>query len=443
VISFLSVREICRGISNKNTLYTFLFVLLHQSSIAFSIFASVMVSGYILEINQYYEALKLWVFLYIVAMILPHIIGYFSDVYKEKWLSESLSRFWQSATTRYQSCTDSRTVDHTLGVYVSQGKSAISDFIGYAFWGMSSGLNFFLSLLMITAFIDWRFFVSVMISVLLILGFNKTISSHLEKNAVTTHKAGSSLTSTLSTIHDNVHFGSSVNALAYQTRFEEGKAKYLGLRIKEAVFRYKALLVSSLLALAPTSCVLLFIFTSSSVPMEVKVASIVNLTRIYHLLNSASDIVSLLISFPSIKGQLSVMTCFSKRKSLYQPQWNIAILKDNESVDTVNLTQAQEGRFRVVGENGSGKTSFLRHLCAKNDYLYFNPSKRLLWPWDDSAILSDGMYSAKSIQWLLENSSGHLILDEWDAFLDLENTKKIGALIDSYADSRVIIEVRQ
>ncbi|OOE56155.1 hypothetical protein BZG10_01615, partial [Salinivibrio kushneri] len=82
MISFLSVREICRGISNKNTLYTFLFVLLHQSSIAFSIFASVMVSGYILEINQHYEALKLWVFLYIVAMILPHIIGYFSDVYK-------------------------------------------------------------------------------------------------------------------------------------------------------------------------------------------------------------------------------------------------------------------------------------------------------------------------------------------------------------------------
>lgn len=68
-----------------------------------------------------------------------------------------------------------------------------------------------------------------------------------------------------------------------------------------------------------------------------------------------------------------------------------------------------------------------------------------MYPWEKDAPinLSDGQYSKHCVLWLLSNTDGPLLLDEWDAFLDIENCKELNKKIEEAAKSRLIIEVRQ
>lgn len=448
-MKFESVRSIALSMFNKHAWLAISFANIHQLSIAISVYASVQI---IYEVNNVgFDSIdfKLWAVVYLTCMVLPYCVSYFSDMSRESWLCSALGDFWSAATTIYGSCTNKTDTDNIKGVLVSQGKETIINFIGYSFHSISALLNFSLSLLVISVVLDYRFALSVLVSSLFIAAYKMYISKRMEWLSETRNTQGSILTKKLSAIHENYHHGSSINRESFKSDTRLSTEAYLSSRMNEARSKYAAMLITSLFSLLPTTSLVVFLLFSPQIDAAIKLGTVVNLTRIYHLLASANELVSIIILLPNIKGQLRILTKFSDAKAPFKMETHTIELKDNQThkpVSTKELKAYHNGYLSVIGSNGSGKTTFLKDYQRDAGGLYFNPSYRVCWPWEselDRENLSDGEYTKKCLEWLINHTQETLLLDEWDAFLDKNNKAELKEKIKSGSKTRLILQVRQ
>ena len=138
---------------------------------------------------------------------------------------------------------------------------------------------------------------------------------------------------------------------------------------------------------------------------------------VYHLMHDTS-----------LKGISVYETATSEE---IQPKELIAKLRDGEI--TV-------GRYTITGNNGSGKSSFLKIVKgAVEDSILMTPETNFL---DSNSDLSTGQVRIKEIEGVFSSSPSILMLDEWDANLDDENYKKIDIVLNNASKRGVVIEVR-
>ncbi|MEZ8657332.1 hypothetical protein AB6D60_25785 [Vibrio splendidus] len=445
-MKFDSLKNLVIGLTNKYSYLSIFFAFLHQISIAVSVYASVKIIYASSTSGYSSEEFKFWATTYVLCMILPYCLSYFSDIYKEKWLCDSLSNFWDSSSKKYKLCTSRIKKDKVLGVFVTQGKEAIVEFVNYSFYSISSLLNFGLSLFVISLALDYRFFISVLLSAVLVLIINRFVSGSMESLSKDRVEKGSTLTNQLSNIHDNYHNGSVINSDSFESEKDSKSEFYLKSRLREARYKYRVMLLTSFCSLIPTTFLVLFLLFSPEVDDLIKLGIVINLTRVYHLLNSANDLISIYVSLPNIKGQLKVICFFSDEdESSNNTQTNIYILDENDRViSNENLAEKENGLFSIKGRNGSGKTTYLLGYQSSIDGLYFNPAYRLSWPeCEDRDRLSDGQYSKACLEWLLSKTDKTLLLDEWDAFLDQQNKAEMSELIFNESKKRKILQVKQ
>ncbi|MCA2017232.1 ABC transporter ATP-binding protein [Vibrio tritonius] len=448
-MEFRNSKEIAFDLFNANSLIAVLLILVHQSLIAFSVYSSVQIV-YALDHYGFDSAeFRLWLLSYVACMTLPHGIAYFSDVYEERWLCSCFNLFWDSAAKKYQQCTERTQRDKVLGTFVTQGKESITSYVRYCLESWATFLNFFLSLLVISFTLDYRFIFTVMISILLVGIVQHWVSRTMEHLAIERTQAGANVTNELASIHDNVHNGSPVNYQSFLSTKKVKVTRYLTARMSEAKYKYKVYFIISMCSLLPTISFMVWMLANHEVSDSIKFALVINLTRIFYLLNSATGLITIVISFPNMKGQIKLLEVFSRpvEKHLFEHS-RVSII--DESVAQVEsqekLLHANHGLYSVRGPNGSGKTTFLMSLREQTGAYYFNPRYRLSWPWggdEQQADLSDGQYSRACLEWLINETTDNLLLDEWDAFLDSTNTNYIESLIKHSQHQRKIVQVRQ
>ncbi|WP_446442274.1 ATP-binding cassette domain-containing protein [Psychrobacter sp. 1176_08] len=113
-----------------------------------------------------------------------------------------------------------------------------------------------------------------------------------------------------------------------------------------------------------------------------------------------------------------------------------------------NSTQLpKKGRVTLIGSNGVGKSCML--LTLKDHYqeqAYYLPAKHNLYfnyKTDQTHKGSTGQQLIKQIQEIREDDQSTVVmLDEWDAHLDKENTQIIDQYLDELAQTRLVIDVR-
>lgn len=434
---------------NRYSLFTLSFITLHQLAIAMSVYASVNIIYAVNDAGFESSDFKLWCIIYLLCMVFPYGIAYFSHLFRAKWLCAALSSFWSSAAIQYGHCTDKNDTDNIKGVLVTQGKETIEDTIDYSYYSLDCLLNFGFSLLVVSIILDYRFFLSILVSSIFIVAYKTYISLKMERLSETRANNGSIVSKKLSSIHENYHHGSSVNIDNFKNDISANTKLYLTSRMSEEKSKQAAMLITSLCSLIPTSALVVYLLFSPTIDSAIKLGIVVNLTRIYHILASANELVSMFILLPNIKGQLKILTKFNNLK----PPFNIetpAVEVKNHNTDKMitsrELTTCSHGLLSIIGRNGSGKTSYLRNYQREIGGLYFNPSYRVSWPWGadgERDNLSDGEYTKRCLEWLVSNTTETLLLDEWDAFLDKTNTEHMEALIASESNKRLILQVRQ
>lgn len=109
-------------------------------------------------------------------------------------------------------------------------------------------------------------------------------------------------------------------------------------------------------------------------------------------------------------------------------------------VNNIISHKSHGGRYLIKGANGSGKSSLLKLI--KNilpDSIMLSPN--ILFSLNENS-LSTGQMQLEQLYQILQSEVPCLLLDEWDANLDLVNTQHIDQLIDEKSRNCLIIEVR-
>ncbi|MGI9279241.1 MAG: hypothetical protein ACR2PX_06375 [Endozoicomonas sp.] len=109
-------------------------------------------------------------------------------------------------------------------------------------------------------------------------------------------------------------------------------------------------------------------------------------------------------------------------------------------LEQVIKKKINKGRYRVSGKNGSGKTSYLKHIkmLLPNAWLYQTNIDLL---GKKSRKKSTGEIQLKNLEHIFSCNNDFLLLDEWDANLDFNNTQKVESLIKKHSQTSLIIEV--
>ncbi|AJC68391.1 ATP-binding cassette domain-containing protein [Dickeya zeae] len=120
---------------------------------------------------------------------------------------------------------------------------------------------------------------------------------------------------------------------------------------------------------------------------------------------------------------------------------NNSSLSVREFIGYISHGCASPGRYRVEGPNGSGKSSILKLIKKMTD------DSVLLGPENSIGIVdvkgSTGQKHRENINRLLSDDDIFiLLLDEWDANLDANNTMVFDKILNDISHDKVVIEVR-
>jgi ABC-type transport system involved in cytochrome bd biosynthesis fused ATPase/permease subunit len=108
--------------------------------------------------------------------------------------------------------------------------------------------------------------------------------------------------------------------------------------------------------------------------------------------------------------------------------------------DLLDVT-LQNGRYVVTGPNGSGKSSYLKQLMTQStDAIFIGPDNSLLLPEDDGR--STGEKVSDMLSMILQDAPRLVLLDEWDANLDVKRRSTFNDHIELMSKTRIVVEVR-
>jgi ABC-type bacteriocin/lantibiotic exporter with double-glycine peptidase domain len=212
-------------------------------------------------------------------------------------------------------------------------------------------------------------------------------------------------------------------------------------------------LALALISLLPTTYLIVNAVESKSAEPVLVAAIIVNLTRIFHILNSLSGLVNQVLDFAAMHARMRVMMSpelkFGAPPDLpAKPCGDISIngapVREYMSVVEA-VRRSAHGRFTIRGANGSGKSTLLHVLKqVLSDDAILVPSHHGKLRWCSDAIAQST--GQRAVGQLLEISrhpnAKYLLLDEWDANLDVSNTKAVNDTLETLSRHKVVVEIR-
>jgi ABC-type bacteriocin/lantibiotic exporter with double-glycine peptidase domain len=113
------------------------------------------------------------------------------------------------------------------------------------------------------------------------------------------------------------------------------------------------------------------------------------------------------------------------------------------SIDALYNFLTTPNRITIRGENGVGKSTLLKHLKDKTGGYYLPAKPTLSFECPNWQTLSTGEQILVALKEACSNNNFEklILLDEWDANLDLANREKISRIIDELSQKRTIVEV--
>jgi ABC-type multidrug transport system fused ATPase/permease subunit len=238
----------------------------------------------------------------------------------------------------------------------------------------------------------------------------------------------------------------------HKERDSVGRAFYTASNRLEALRQSGNVLLAAA-SLGPTIFLIVVIASSEARDPAIIAALIVSLTRIFLIVNSLSTLVHRVLDYSSLHARVRVLLDAHtglRDCTEYIINGSINISVNGTTVRDIDqgkhlISPNRQGRFTVTGSNGSGKSTFL--LSLKQQYgatCFLLPSNYFDLCWEkDCRSLSTGQRLIEHLAEIFRiEKITHIALDEWDANLDVDNTRKIDEILRTLSTKKVIIEVR-
>ena len=437
----------------RATLPCLLLVVIHQSTVACStIFLTDTIARF--EAGQeYFRELCL----YLAAMAVPYIPGCLSFVMLQRWINESHGSLVDEFTTEVienrPNYRNDSLRESVTAVLARNSFPVLKDYISFIHDLASFSLNSILSIIVIVALLPSQlaggYCLSLALCVFIIIGLQKSIAT-VSSDCEYAYLGYSGI---LSRIWPNVALGNSHNESIWRTQRESTGNAFYAASNRLEVLRQLGNVLLAAASLGPTIFLIASIVGNGAAEESVIAALIVSLTRIFLILNSLSSLVYRILDYASLHARISVLLDARSVLSTVKvepPAVPVDISVNGQSVRDIShvnrmISGKKCGRFTITGSNGSGKSTALLELkqeLGAASFLLLADHSNLAWRNDDRS-LSTGQKLLERINEIIVIENIHyILLDEWDANLDTNNTKLVDTILEQLATTKVIIEVR-
>lgn len=400
---------------------------------------------------------------YMLALILPFLPGSLSLVYARRWKSEvvqKLSFFYSDSFSGENNIWLNKKAKEKVLSQVSAEMLLVADrHVSSAYSFVSVFFNVALSIVSLSLFLDVGLLPVYLFSVFLsYLVFTKTIQLVSQREVLSQDKRNA-LSEVLRRSWDALLLKNVGNWVSWKTTLNQRNQDYTQSESAAEELKQK-----SNLLLALTSFVPVFVYIGFRCFFQLSntafiLLTLVNLPRVFMLMNHTYAILAESIELKSsrelwLKLLSSMEASQYRAPELYNKVSEASIQIQSDSAlykisDFLKLNLGlMKGLFTVKGPNGSGKSLFLLQIKEKyQDSCYFLPAHHDLFV-DSDTELSSGQLAKRSIEWLhnphntCATDLKIILLDEWNANLDHQNTKELEVLIQSLSTDFLVVQVR-
>ncbi|OLL30735.1 hypothetical protein BTH42_15510 [Burkholderia sp. SRS-W-2-2016] len=430
-----------------------LLIVIHQSLVASSIIFLTEIIERFQDGRDYHN----FVYLYLIAMALPYIPGCTSLVFLQRWINDAHSTFVSRLTdkikgkiSQYRNTALHERVTATLA---RNSLPVLREYITFIHDLVSFTLNSVLSMVIMIFLLPTELALGYVISFSLCLGLVFALRSTISTSSSSYEIRYLAYTDTLDKAWDNIVLGNSYNEAIWQRSKEEASQRFYKAAITLQLRKQLGNLLLAGASLIPTIFLIVMIFRGEHIVASVVAAVVVNLTRIFLILNSLSALVYKMLDLSSMRAKLKVLfaplTTSLDEESVSIDHVGTIYVNGNKvqgKSQIINFfADVESGRFRITGPNGSGKSSALAALKEQfGGGSFLMPTNHANLAWEGtSKPMSTGQQMISSLREIISiEDVTHILLDEWDANLDQENAAAIDVALNDLANTKVVIEVR-
>jgi len=310
-------------------------------------------------------------------------------------------------------------------------------------------LNVLFNVLVIAWFLDGTLLLGYAVGIIFASLFVHFRRHALKTAAKTDQQSRLNLAAKLFDSWDNVVIFNKHNYTLYNNIVQKSFATAKNNSVKSTSIQHINSSLGMIILMLPVFVVTAFIFNKNWHDAATMAVLIATLPRQIQLLQMCYALIGYHTSIGVIKtmldGILEVLQPTAVNLDTYIQANQIRVKQTGEIFDSTQLPK--QGRLTLIGNNGVGKSCML--LKLKDHYqeqAYYLPAKHNLYfnyKTDKAHRGSTGQQLIKQIQEIREDDRSTIImLDEWDAHLDRENTQIIDQYLDDLAQTRLVMDVR-
>ena len=310
-------------------------------------------------------------------------------------------------------------------------------------------LNVLFNVLVIAWFLDGTLLLGYAVGIIFASMFVHFRRHTLKTAAKIDQQSRLSLTAKLFDSWDNVVIFNKHNYTLYNNMVQKSFATAKSNSVKSTSIQHINSSLGMIILMLPVFVVTAFIFNKNWQDAATMAVLIATLPRQIQLLQMCYALIGYHTSIGVIKtmldGILEILQPTTVDLDTYIQANQIRVKQTGEIFDSTQLPK--QGRVTLVGNNGVGKSCML--LKLKDHYqeqAYYLPAKHNLYfnyKTDKAHRGSTGQQLIKQIQEIKEDDRSTIVmLDEWDAHLDKENTQIIDQYLDELAETRLVMDVR-
>ncbi len=310
-------------------------------------------------------------------------------------------------------------------------------------------LNVLFNVLVIAWFLDGTLLLGYAVGIISASMFVHFRRHTLKMAAKTDQQSRLSLTTKLFDSWDNVVIFNKHNYTLYNNIVQKSFATAKNNSVKSTSIQHINSSLGMIILMLPVFVVTAFIFNKNWHDAATMAVLIATLPRQIQLLQMCYALIGYHTSIGVIKtmldGILEVLQPATVDLDTYIQADQIRVKQTGDIFDSTQLPK--QGRVTLVGNNGVGKSCML--LKLKDHYqeqAYYLPAKHNLYfnyKTDKAHRGSTGQQLIKQIQEIREDDQSTIVmLDEWDAHLDKDNTQIIDQYLDELSQTRLVMDVR-
>ncbi|MDH0647839.1 hypothetical protein N5D48_15090 [Pseudomonas sp. GD03858] len=399
------------------------------------------------------KAILLYVSLFFFLALLAYVASSIATLFSTRASNEAWKNYSNTTLIKatedlqYASEKNKKSVAQWLG---GEASSTIAYACGFYLGLVSVSLNVIFTLLVFYISVGWQITLAMTASLALSLGLVMILRKQIEKSAGQMQSQKLSALLSIELAWNSAMFGSRNMRDEGFHGLNDKVNSYFGTVNKyvllEQIIACAPIILSTVVIIVALQCYDIFTLAVAGTIVAI-------LPRSLQVFGNVHSLSIYLSQFYLVRTKIRNLDEFSSKLdinlALYSSSLRGVTIRDASTRDKIEpdefISQLQghrisSGRYTVTGLNGSGKSSLLKIIKGSiDDALLITPETSFM---NLDGGLSTGQTKIRELEKVLSLSPPVLMLDEWDANLDEDNSRKIDQVLELASSQVVVIEVR-